>query len=802
MVACSAASAPSRAADSPPRRPNHDTTAPTTRSPAQTNIARWKASIDACAAAAICSAVAPSRGGFSGGKSARTVGDDRVEARVERGQRRVERRADGDEDHRAQQRLADPRDRVVDGRAEPREPSRDRAHQRARQRRDDARDADAEEARWRQHVDEDVERRHERRGVGDRASHGSESTGRRVNQSSPRPSATARRRGTAATRSDRRPRRSASRAASGRPRPAPRPPPRPGRVAQDALEDEALHAEHDVQGAVDEERREVDRRERAATGRGPAARAGRGGRTSGTGRRRAPPPRPRSRPTRPGPASPVRPPRMRPNARPPTASAATSEPSQSNRRGADVSRDSGDVAEGRPTTRSARTGTLIRNAIRQPMVSTSNPPTTGPSSVSADVAAAQIPNARPRSGALEGLRDDRQCTRDEQRAGRSLEQPEQDQQLEVRGQPAQGRGHGEQGQADRVDPPPAVVIGQRAGEDEERGEDRQVAADDVGLALEDTDQGGRQFPADARQGDVDDGPVEEHGAGPDDRRQQGPALARRHCRAVSQIDSRGMPGPVALVGAGEFLPAMAEIDADLLASTGVARPRVVILPTASYPDGEEVFQRWASMGTAHFAALGAEVEPVLVRDRAGADDPAAAQAIGEADLIYLSGGKPRYLVAALEGTAAGAALAAAHERGAVLAGCSAGAMALAGHVFDFRVRVAPWPLRWGHGLALAQGVSVVPHYDALARAVLRADRAPGAARLRRARHRRGDRGRRPRRLVAGPRRRPGHGLARPPPRTVPCRGCVPGLTAVRSPGLPSAASTIRGRERTVEWRAG
>ncbi len=173
-----------------------------------------------------------------------------------------------------------------------------------------------------------------------------------------------------------------------------------------------------------------------------------------------------------------------------------------------------------------------------------------------------------------------------------------------------------------------------------------------------------------------------------------------------------MPGPVVLVGAGEFLPAMAEIDAGLLASTGVARPRVAVLPTASFPDGEDVFQRWAAMGAAHFAGLGAEVEPLLVRDRAGADDPAAAQAVGEADLIYLSGGKPEYLRRSLEGSAVGAALLRAHERGAVLAGCSAGAMILAGHAFDFRVRFAPWPLRWARGLGFAPGVSVVPHYDA------------------------------------------------------------------------------------------
>jgi cyanophycinase len=169
---------------------------------------------------------------------------------------------------------------------------------------------------------------------------------------------------------------------------------------------------------------------------------------------------------------------------------------------------------------------------------------------------------------------------------------------------------------------------------------------------------------------------------------------------------------VALIGAGEFLPSMAEFDAGLLLATGRTRPRVAILPTASYPDGEEVFNRWAAQGVAHFGSLGAEVEPVLVRDRAGADDAACAQALGEADLIYLSGGKPGYLMQVLADTAAGRALVAAHDRGAVLAGCSAGAMVLAGRVFDFRMRLAPWPLRWRRGFDLVQGALVIPHYDA------------------------------------------------------------------------------------------
>lgn len=173
-----------------------------------------------------------------------------------------------------------------------------------------------------------------------------------------------------------------------------------------------------------------------------------------------------------------------------------------------------------------------------------------------------------------------------------------------------------------------------------------------------------------------------------------------------------MPGPIALVGAGEFLPGMEDLDRSLLAATGRARPRVAILPTASAPDGEEIFQRWASMGVEHFSSLGAEVEPVLVRDRADASDDAAVQAVGEADLVYLSGGKPEHLRAVLSGTPLGAALITANARGAVIAGCSAGAMVLADRLPAFRRWLVPWPLRWRDALGIVPGTAVLPHYDA------------------------------------------------------------------------------------------
>jgi cyanophycinase len=167
---------------------------------------------------------------------------------------------------------------------------------------------------------------------------------------------------------------------------------------------------------------------------------------------------------------------------------------------------------------------------------------------------------------------------------------------------------------------------------------------------------------------------------------------------------------VALVGAGEFLPIMADVDRQLLDATGARRPRVTILPTASYPDGEDVFRRWAAMGETHFRALGAEVEAVLVRDATDAHDPAYAQAVGEADLIYLSGGKPDHLLRALAGSPVWAAARAANRRGAVLAGCSAGAMVLAARQPRIRGR-AFVPFRWEVALAEAPGLAVLPHYD-------------------------------------------------------------------------------------------
>ena len=95
---------------------------------------------------------------------------------------------------------------------------------------------------------------------------------------------------------------------------------------------------------------------------------------------------------------------------------------------------------------------------------------------------------------VEGMGDQRQRARDEEGAGGTLGEAEDDQPFEARRQAAQSGGRREAGQADGVDPPPAVMVGQGAGQDEQSGEDGEVAADDVGLTLEDADESSRGAP--------------------------------------------------------------------------------------------------------------------------------------------------------------------------------------------------------------------------------------------------------------------------------------------------------------------
>jgi cyanophycinase len=165
-------------------------------------------------------------------------------------------------------------------------------------------------------------------------------------------------------------------------------------------------------------------------------------------------------------------------------------------------------------------------------------------------------------------------------------------------------------------------------------------------------------------------------------------------------------GTVALVGSGEFLPPIQSLDQKLLAHLQGKTPRVAVLPTASAPDGGDVPERWAKMGIEHFTRLGAQVEAVMLLTRADAQKAEVVERIAQANFVYFSGGKPRYLLETLRETPAWEAVLEIYHSGGVVAGCSAGAMAMGSALFDL-------PRFWQAlpALGLAPGLLVIPHFD-------------------------------------------------------------------------------------------
>lgn len=173
------------------------------------------------------------------------------------------------------------------------------------------------------------------------------------------------------------------------------------------------------------------------------------------------------------------------------------------------------------------------------------------------------------------------------------------------------------------------------------------------------------------------------------------------------------PGAIALVGSGEYTAAMNETDSFLLATIITPTPTVAVIPTASGLEGT-MPQQWNERGVAHFRALGVKVTPVPLIHRADAENPEIVAALQAADFYYFSGGNPEYLIETLRDTSAWAAIQARHQAGAVIAGCSAGAMMLGGATLRVRDVAQGQPPRWVPAAGVVPQVTVLPHFDRMA----------------------------------------------------------------------------------------
>jgi cyanophycinase-like exopeptidase len=170
-----------------------------------------------------------------------------------------------------------------------------------------------------------------------------------------------------------------------------------------------------------------------------------------------------------------------------------------------------------------------------------------------------------------------------------------------------------------------------------------------------------------------------------------------------------MIGSLALVGSGEYLPAMASFEKSLIDDgiTNGKRPIYIQIPTAAGKETPDRLEYWKQLGKSQADRLGVDSIFLPIFTREDANNPEHVRQIKDSALIYISGGDPHYLAETLMGTPLWDAIQENWRNGTSLAGCSAGAMVLSSHIPNFRLlKKAPTA-----GLNLLPELRVIPHFN-------------------------------------------------------------------------------------------
>ena len=168
-----------------------------------------------------------------------------------------------------------------------------------------------------------------------------------------------------------------------------------------------------------------------------------------------------------------------------------------------------------------------------------------------------------------------------------------------------------------------------------------------------------------------------------------------------------MSWTIALVGSGEWLPVMLEIEKELLINQN---PVYVQLSTAAGQESDARLEHWKNLAQTQAKALNVESRWLPVFDKESANNSEIAEKINGAGLIYLSGGDPTYLAETLRDSLVWDAIVKQWQKGTSLAGCSAGAMALTTWVPKMRIKIGK-NNEDVKGLSLLPNIRVIPHFD-------------------------------------------------------------------------------------------
>lgn len=180
--------------------------------------------------------------------------------------------------------------------------------------------------------------------------------------------------------------------------------------------------------------------------------------------------------------------------------------------------------------------------------------------------------------------------------------------------------------------------------------------------------------------------------------------------ALSSVAGLGTAGPVMVIGGAEDKLRDKAILSRFAKFAGGPDGHVVVISTASSL-GDAATDLYSEL----FLGLGlGTVTGLRPEEREEADEPAMVAALQEATGVYLTGGNQSRLASIVAGTRLGDALFLAHDRGAVLAGTSAGASAMASHMVAFG-RSGSTPknrmAQLSAGLGILQGLVIDQHFE-------------------------------------------------------------------------------------------
>jgi cyanophycinase len=165
-----------------------------------------------------------------------------------------------------------------------------------------------------------------------------------------------------------------------------------------------------------------------------------------------------------------------------------------------------------------------------------------------------------------------------------------------------------------------------------------------------------------------------------------------------------------IIGGAEDKLGRRTILKEFVAASGGSAARIAVIPTASSL-GSEVIEVYDAL----FRRLGAAaVVAVRPESREDAHDPVLVESLAEATGIFMTGGNQLKLSAIVCGTPLGEAIVAAHHRGVVVAGTSAGASIQSSHMVAFGAGGATPKQRMTQvaaGLGLVRSSVIDQHFD-------------------------------------------------------------------------------------------